>query len=406
MPDDIAGGDLIRMAVLALLGSEGPASRATIARDLDMSPATVSQVTRRLIHQGVIEPLYFAPSEGGRPGLLLGLVANAGRAVGVKLAADHIVLVDVGLDGQVFATRSEPFDALAPDAIDKLLASLEAFLGGADARLLGIGVCVPGVVGYPDVGDVNAEVLGWQAMPLGARLRKAVGVPVLIENDVKALAVAQRLFGNGRGRRNFVVVTVGRGVGFASVRSGVLERGSHGGAGEVGHVVVSTNGPPCACGQRGCLESLVGADGLVAAGRAAGVLAAGEGLSQLSSLADQGDARAREVFAHAAQRLAHAITPALAVLDPEVVIIAGEGTASWQHWDTAFRSSLARRLPAWMRETPVEVDQWGDSSWARGAAAIVLAAAFDRNALAGRQRPQVLARLHGGAVRSEAPVTN
>lgn len=402
--DDIAGSNLTRMAVLALLGRHGPASRATIARELDLSPATVSQVSRRLIHQGVVEPLYFAPSEGGRPGQLLGLVVDAGRAIGVKLAADHIVLVNVRLDGQVLATSSDAFDAVAPDAIDKLLAHLEVFLHSGDDHLLGIGVCVPGVVARPDVGDVNAEVLGWAGMPLGRHLRKAIGVPVLIENDVKALAVAERLFGGGQNRRNFVVVTVGRGVGFACVISGVLERGANGGAGELAHVVVSSNGPECACGQRGCLEAYVGADGLVAAGRTAGVLGPGQGLDWLAQLADQGQATAREVFARAGQRLAHAVAPAIAALDPEVILVAGEGTTSWPHWDAAFRTSLARRLPRWMRDIPVEVDEWGESSWARGAAAIVLAAVFDRNALAGQARLQVLARLHGPGGEDRATV--
>ena len=394
--DDVGGSDLTRIAVLALLGRDGPASRATVARELDLSPATVSQVTKRLIQQGVIEPLYYAPSEGGRPGQLLGLVADAGRAVGVKLAADHLILVDVRLDGLVLATRTESFDALAPDAISRLLASLEAFLGTGGASLLGVGVCVPGGVARPDVGDVDADVLGWAAMPLGRDLRRAVGVPVLIENDVKAFAVAQRLYGVGRSRRSFVVVTIGRGVGFACVNSGVLERGSHGGAGELGHVVVSNNGPQCACGQRGCVEAYIGADGLVAAGRAAGLLRAGQGLDHLAALADRGEAAARQVFARAGQRLAYAIAPAIAALNPELLLVAGEGTASWQHWDTAFRASLSRRLPSWMRGIPVEIDQWDESSWARGAAAIVLATPFDRNALAGQQRLQVLARLHGG----------
>jgi predicted NBD/HSP70 family sugar kinase len=393
--DDVGGSDLSRIAVLALLGRDGPASRATVARELDLSPATVSQVTRRLIQQGVIEPLYFAPSEGGRPGQLLGLVADAGRAVGVKLAADHLILVDVRLDGLVLATKTESFDALAADAIPRLLASLGTFLHTGGARLLGVGVCVPGVVARPDVGDVDADVLGWVGMPLGRDLRKAIGVPVLIENDVKALAVAERLYGLGRSRRSFVVVTIGRGVGFACVNNGLLERGSQGGAGELGHVVVSNNGPPCACGQRGCLEAYIGADGLVAAGRVAGLLRAGQGLDRLVDLADRGEAPARQIFARAGQRLAHAIAPAIAALNPEVLLVAGEGTASWQHWDTAFRTSLERRLPAWMRGTPVEVDQWDESSWARGAAAIVLATPFDRNALAGQQRLQVLARLHG-----------
>ena len=362
--EDVGGSDFTRMAILALLGRDGPASRATIARDLDLSPGTVSQVTRRLIHQGVVEPLYFAPSEGGRPGQLLGLVADAGHAVGVKLAADHLVLVDVRLDGHVLAAVTESFDALAADAIPRLLASLGAFVGTSAIRLLGVGVCVPGVVAHPDVGDVDADVLGWSRMPLGRELRQAIGVPVLIENDVKALAVAEWLYGLGRSRRSFVVVTVGRGVGFACINNGILERGAHGGAGELGHVVVSTNGPPCACGQRGCLEAYIGADGLVAAGRAAGLLRGAQGLDRLTRLADRGDGGARHVFARAGQRLAQGIAPVIAALNPEVLLVAGEGTASWQHWDTAFRTSLARRLPGWMRDTPVEVDQWDESSWA------------------------------------------
>jgi predicted NBD/HSP70 family sugar kinase len=397
--DGIAGSDLTRMEVLAFLGREGPASRATMARELDLSPATVSQVTRRLIRQGVVEPLYFAPSEGGRPGQLLGLVGDAGRAVGAKLAADHVVLVDVRLDGQVTESQAEPFDAMAPDAVEKLMALLGSFLQAGRAQLLGVGVCVPGVVDHPDVGDVNAEVLGWARMPLGTHLRKSLDVPVLVENDVKALAVAERLFGRGRSRPNFVVLTVGRGVGFASVCNGVLQRGSNGGAGEIAHVVVSPNGAQCACGQRGCLEAYVGAEGLAVAGRAAGVLKATQGVERLKSLADSGDARAREIFARAGQRLAQAVAPAIAALNPDALLVAGEGTDSWQHWDTSFRSSLARRLPNWMRDIPVEVDEWDDTSWARGAAALVLAAPFDRNAVAGEQRLRVLARLHGRSVR-------
>lgn len=385
------------MDVLAFLGRQGPASRATVARELDLSPATVSQVTRRLIHQGLVEPLYFAPSEGGRPGQLLGLVGGAGRAVGAKVAADHVVLVDVRLDGQVIATSTEDFDATSETATDKLLALLRSFVEGGQSRLLGVGVCVPGVVGHPDTGDVDAEVLGWSSMPLGSHLRKGLGVPVLVENDVKALAVAERIFGRARGRPNFAVLTVGRGVGFASVCNDTLQRGSEGGAGEIAHVVVSPNGRPCACGQRGCLEAYIGTEGLVEAGRTSGVLHGGDGIDQLGVLAERGDARAREVFARAAQRLAQAVAPVLAALNPDAVVVAGEGVAFWQYWDTSFRNTLAHRLPHWMRHLAIEVDDWSDMSWARGAAALVLATAFDRNAPAGEQRPEVLARLHNSS---------
>ncbi|MGC8628305.1 MAG: ROK family protein, partial [Acidimicrobiales bacterium] len=165
----------------------------------------------------------------------------------------------------------------------------------------------------------------------------------------------------------------------------------------IAHVVVSPSGRQCACGQRGCLEAYIGAEGLVEAGRTIGVLKSGEALDQLATCADNGDARAREVFARAAQRLAQAVAPVLAALNPDVVVVAGEGVAFWRYWDTSFRNTLAHRLPHWMCHLPIEVDEWDDTSWARGAAALVLATAFDRNAPAGEQRPQVLARLHSSS---------
>lgn len=388
-------GALTRMAVLDLLGQRGPASRATIARELDLSPPAVTQVIRRLIQQGILQPLEYEPSGGGRPGQLLGLVSTAGRAIGVKLAADHLVLVDVHLDGQVVSTRTESYDALADDAIERLIARIRSFAKTRNDGLLGIGIGVPGVVERPDFGDVDAAVLGWSAMPLGRHLRKALGIPVLIENDVKALAVAERLYGRGRTRRSFVVITIGRGVGFACVADGTLQRGAKGSAGELAHVIVSLGGAPCACGRRGCLEAYVGYVGLAAAGRAAGALGPGQGLERLTELADRSDAKSRQVYSRAAQLLARAVAPAIAALDPEVVIIAGEGTSAWPHLEKAFVGTLAKLLPPSMSDTPVEVDEWDESSWARGAGAIVLATPFDRHGLAGAQRPQVLARLHG-----------
>jgi predicted NBD/HSP70 family sugar kinase len=390
----IESGDLTRMAILALVGRRGPTSRVTMARDLDLSPATVTEATKWLIQHGVLEALDFEPSVGGRPARLLGLVATAGHAIGVKVATDHLALVDVRLDGEVVASSFEPFDVMAPDPAERLSASLRPFCAEASSPLLGIGVAVPGIVSRPDVGSVDAAVLGWDGMPLGKRLRAELGTPIIVENDVKALAVAERLYGRGQTRRDFVVMTIGRGVGFASVSEGVLRRGAGGGAGEIGHVVMSATGPMCACGSRGCLEAYVGADGLVTAARVAGVLRGSEGLERLIDLADAGG-RASEVFARAAQRLAKAAAPIVAALQPEVVLIAGEGVAGWRHWDTAFRSTLGRHLPGSMRDLPVEVDTWDDTSWARGAAAIVLATPFDRNAPAGRQRSHVLDRLHG-----------
>jgi predicted NBD/HSP70 family sugar kinase len=396
MEDDKLGrADLTQSAVLALLGRHGPMSRAAMARHLDLSPAGVGLVTKRLIEQGLVEPLEHGPSTGGRPGQLLGLVGTAGRAIGVKVAADRLTMVDMRLDGHVVASTVERFDASAPFAVAQLGSRLQTFDKEEQAPLLGVGICVPGVVDRPDLGNVDAPVLGWRDVPLGRHLRGVLGVPILVENGVKALAFGECLYGLGRARHTFVVLTIGRGIGFAYVAGGTVQRGAHGSAGEIGHVVVEADGPLCWCGRRGCLEAFAGSDGLITAARASGTLSRRDGMRRLAALADKGDPRAVAVYAKAAERLGRFLAGSIGALDPEVVLIAGEGSADWRHWEQPFLSALRANAPEWSRSLPVEVDSWEDTSWAQGAAAIVLATPFDEHPVAGRQWRQVLARLHG-----------
>ncbi|WP_343948282.1 ROK family transcriptional regulator, partial [Nonomuraea longicatena] len=270
-------GDLTRTAILALLGTVGPLSRTEIARELDLSPATVTQLTRELMGHGMLEELDLRPSRGGRPAQRLGLVGSAGRALGVKVTADHLVIVDVRLDGRVLGSWELPYDPAPVGSLDALADAVASVVAAAEAGppLLGVGVGVPGSVEDQAVGTVNAPTLGWQAMPVGERLRRRLDLPVLVENDVNALAAAERLYGSGRTHRDFLVLTIGRGVGAAIVADGRVYRGARGGAGEFGHFPVAEGGPVCGCGSTGCLEALVGAAGLLARSGAANVEALG-----------------------------------------------------------------------------------------------------------------------------------
>jgi len=395
-----AGRDLTQTAVLALLGRAGPMSRADVARELDISPPTVTAVVRRLVDQAMVQELdEEAPSRGGRRGQLIGLVGTAARAVGVKVAADHVAIVEARIDGSVHASHTLEFDAKAPEAAGRLASALRPFVETQEEiPLLGLGIGVPGVVDSPDNGRVHAPTLGWSDVPLGRHLHGALGLPVLVENDVKALTVAEQLFGRGRRHRDFLVLTIGSGVGLGIVAGGTIYRGSRGGAGEFGHFPVDPKGTPCACGNKGCLETIVGSDGLVRAGVAAGVLRERQGVDRLKELADRGDPAAAAIYTQAAGVLARSVAALVTVLDPEVVIVLGEGAAAWQHWDHAFREGLIGAIPSPMDETPIEVEPWDDTAWAQGAAAIVLATPFDLSAPAGRQKQQVLARFHGQAV--------
>lgn len=370
--------DLNRSAILAVVGRRGPIARVEIARELALSPATVTVLTRGLARDGLIEEVDVAPSHGGRPAILLGLVGNAAHALGAKIAADRLTVVRVTLDGEPLEFTEAPFDAAAPDAVERLgdaLSPLVASASEGSARLLGIGLGVPGVVDDQS-GAVDSPVLGWLGLPLGARLEHRFGVPVLVDNDVNTLAVAERLYGRGREVDHFVTVTIGRGVGLGIVVAGEVYRGAHGGAGEFGHTRVVDDGPVCHCGKRGCLEALVSDSALVEQARRAGVLSQAEGPEHLLMRADSGDAGARRIYERAGEILGRAVANLVNILSPQLVLMGGEGTRAWDHLALPFDAALRSDLFEPLRGVVVEADRWDDAKWARGAAALVLGATF------------------------------
>lgn len=390
--------DVNRSAILAHLGAQGPASRADLARALGVSPALVTQLTKDLLGDGLLVELEHSPSQGGRPARMLGLAASAGRAIGVKVVADHIAFVEVGIDGAVTRSASEPFDATAATSLNDLVALLEQFIaGGGGSRLLGVGVGVPGSVDRQSSGLVDSWPLGWSQVPLGETLRRELGLPVIVENNVNALAMAERLYGVGRRHENFLVVTIGAGIGAGIVIDGVVLRGAAGGAGEIGHIPVVEDGPLCTCGNHGCLESLIGEAALVRTARERGIIGAGADIQALQLAADQGVAGAAELFGEAGHLLGRSLAGVVHTIDPELIIVLGEGTAAWSHWSYGFEPALRSTLIASRRGIGVAVETWQDESWAQGAAALVLATPFDSRGVSGTQGELVRARLRAGA---------
>ena len=371
--------DLNRAAILSLIGQRGAIAHVEIAQELALSPATVTVLTRDLMQEGVVREVAAAPSRGGRPAVLLGLVGDAAHALGVKIAADRLAVVRVKLDGEPLSFAERPFNAAAPDALERLgdeLATIVSAGDGLGPRLLGVGLGVPGIVDTPGGGTVESPVLGWRALPLGARLQQQLQLPVLVDNDVNTLAVAERLYGRGRTVEDFITVTIGRGVGLGIVIGGELYRGSRGGAGEFGHVRMVEGGPRCHCGKHGCLEALASDEALVRDARDAGILEPAAGIGALRALADNGDEAALALYERAGTVLGRAVAGLTNVLSPGLLLVSGEGTEAWPHLRASFDAALREDLFEPLRDVPVEVDPWDDAKWARGAAALVLRATF------------------------------
>ncbi|MGB4135974.1 MAG: ROK family protein [Microbacterium sp.] len=385
--------DIHRTAILAHLGAHGPASRAALARALAVSPALVTQLIRDLLADGLLVELD-EERGGGRPARMLGLASRDIAAIGVKVAPDHVALVEVGIDGVIRRSDTAPFDPVSPLAASQMIDIVAGFADSAlTANLLGVGVGVPGVVAQQGIGIVDSTQLGWNQMPLGDLLRRALGLPVVVENNVHALSVAEQLFGHGRDVANLLVVTVGNGVGAGLIADGALVRGRAGGVGDLGHIPVREGGPLCQCGNRGCLEAIIGQSALVNDARAIRLIGAEEGIDDLRALADAGNDEAREIFANAGYQLGRAMAGAINLFDPELVTVLGEGTEAWGHWADSFEHALRSALVPGKRGTPVVVETWRDGRWAQGAAALVLATPFDSEGVAGEQGRLVRERL-------------
>ncbi|MDX6247172.1 MAG: hypothetical protein QOF10_532 [Kribbellaceae bacterium] len=395
----IPRGELVPAGIVGLLGTQGPTSRTEIARTLKLSPATVTQATKDLIARGLIEELESVPSNGGRPARLLGLLNDAGVAMGAKVTADHVAVVTVELDGTVRSSTSHDYDPGAPDAIKRLGQILAKEVGELDDRLLGVGVGVPGSVDSQASGVVDAPTLSWQGAQVGPVLRAAIGTPVLVDNDVNTLAAAERLYGIGRDHSSYLVVTIGRGIGCGIVVDGGIYRGANGGAGEIGHIPVGLSGaeePPCTCGSTGCLEAHIGSAGLQRTARARGVIGPRGTLTTLSRAAANGDDAARQIFEEAGGMLGRALAGVIHTVDPEVVVLMGEGVDGWEFWQTGFDASFRRSLLPARKAVPVVVEPWTEDQWARGAASLVLSSPFDSANNGGEQSRLVRARLGAG----------
>jgi len=370
-------GDMTRTAVLALLARQGPLSRAEIAGRLELSPAAVTTITRKLLADGLVTEGGPRTPRSGRPSIPLALVADAAHAIGVQVAHEHVTLVLTRLDATIVNAVTHRFDPEGPAPLGRLTELIRAEAGYAAANglpLLGVGVAVPGVV-EPETGTLRMSVrLGWTGMPLAALLREALGLPVLVDNDISAVTAAERLYGPGADCSDFLLVAIGQGIGLGMVLDGAPYRGAAGAAGELGHVPVLPDGPVCGCGNRGCLETQVSTGALLARARELGAVAQEGDLADLLAAADGGAPEVISLLGQAGDLLGRVLAGSVNMLGPQAVVIIGEITTLWPHLAVPFHRSLAAHLIPGARDTRVDVRVWDERLIACGAAGIVLAA--------------------------------
>ena len=274
-------------AVLLTLLHGGPTSRVHIAQLTGLSSTTITNLVAELLEQGIVaETGKEGAAEGrngngrpgaGRPATLVSIVPAARYAVGIHIGVDTLRVGVTDLFGALRAYRviAHSTDLPAADLLAdaaRLVEETTAAAGLTREQLLGVGVGASGLVDLGTGVNVLAPNLGWRNVPLRATLAGHLGLPVFVDNNVRAMALAEAMFGAGRGVNTlaFVYGRVGVGAGFTV--GGQVYRGSRAGAGEIGHTtMIPAGGAPCRCGNTGCLETLVSEQEII---RQAHVLAA------------------------------------------------------------------------------------------------------------------------------------
>ena len=349
----------------------GPISRAEIAANLNLRPAAVTNISAELIARGLLYEAREAETGGvGRKAILLEVDYSLARVAGIKVSPAAITCAVTNLGAQVETTATRPLADTAPDTVVEEIASLLHELGALDVAALGVNL--PGVVADDGTTVRHSPLLGWRTVPIGRLLAQRLGVPVTVENDVNALALAEAWFGYGRGHADFLTLTLGRGVGLGIVIGGDVYRGPRGGAGEFGHVVLDPEGPETANARRGSLEAYLSDDALLRGASAAGIPEAEASTpEELTALAQAGDPRAARVFARAGEVLGRALSILVDIFAPTLIVLSGEGMRAGDLLlPTARRVLEETAFGDLGREVELVVDTWGDDAWARGAAGL------------------------------------
>lgn len=324
--------DAIRRHNLSLiLGNvhrDGPLTRADLTQRLGVSRSTVGALVSDLIALGLVEESVPVGGDGvGRPSHLVGPHAHGPLVIGVDVDITHITSAAIGIGGRVVSRESIITGAhpVTPaQAVDMVVAAVGRLTAPLGRPVIAVGVSVPGTVNRNTRTVGEAPNLEWQDVPFGELLEKRLGpdLPVVIGNDADLSLLAELGRGSARGCAD-VVYLIGRiGVGAGIVANGLPLTGRDGRAGEVGHNVVQTDGPPCHCGKRGCLETIIGDVALLAlAGRR--VDPTEENVAAVFDDARAGDEQALGAVRAVADWIGHALGNLVNTLNPQRVILGG-----------------------------------------------------------------------------------
>jgi len=284
---------------------------------------------------------------------------NPRYSIGVDLGGTNLRAAAIDSTGRMLGKVAGQTQLSAgPDAVvrDMVAAIVELRAGFGEDRLAGVGIGSPGII-VMETGMImeTPNLPGFEGFPLRDRVNRALGAPVILENDANAAALGEKWTGAGKDVDDLILLTLGTGIGGGIIHRGEIMHGAVGMAGELGHIRVVPNGNPCACGNCGCLEKHASATAVATMARLMGL---GSDLTaeDVCRLAEAGNPRAREVWRVAGQALGAALVSLINIFNPPLVLLSGGMLGAWDFFAPAMLDEVRQYCYVW-RNSPARIEK-------------------------------------------------
>lgn len=373
--------DINRQIVLNYVREREPISRAEIARETDLQRSTISAIVEALKTEGLVEEVGEGESTGGRRPTLMRLRTKEAIAIGVAITPTLTTVATSDLAGRVIEQKEFLTDPDSDRTLNEVISLVREFLNRNKGSIEAVGVSLPGLVDPSTGNAIYVPYFKWRDIPVSKIISAAVGLPVVIDNDANAVALAELWFGRPEvsDARDFILVLVAEGVGTGIIFDGQVYRGQRGAAGEFGHMVIGTHAPvPCSCGNHDCWEAFSSERAAIArylklSGEGN---AAASGFRELVDRALDGEANAKAALVETARFLGVGISNLVVGFSPEAVVVGGEIARAWPLVESALTETIEHSVRRGLPSARILPSTLGEKPTLRGALSLVLASKF------------------------------
>lgn len=375
--------------VLKLIHERGSISRASMVREIGLSATAISSIVAELLDSGYISEGGAGKSSGGRRPILVEFNPDHRWVVGIDLGASHISTILSNLSGEIKVKKYKKFD-VANDPKGALEVVYSQISGSLSENkilrgILGIGLAVPAPLEGEKLDTLSPVILPrWKDIKVADIIERGFGIPVYMDNDANAGALAEKWWGRGRGVTNMVYIKLGTGVGSGLIIQDDIFRGSGGTAGEIGHTTIDINGPQCRCGNFGCMESFVGIPAIlektaerISKNSPSSLDPDHIDIDSITRAALEQDPIACEIVRGAGRDLGIAIANSINLINPELIVLGGDLVEAGDVFmEAVCASAFSRSISKAVSEVTITSSTFYEEVVSVGAATLVMYYAF------------------------------